>query len=206
MFIYVSICFNLTKLGGIWDEGWIVLLNLISDCLQDLARPKKSNLRSRFDISSQAVSNYPERVIFEWVCINIPLWIYSRAQHTLFCHLCHCELITGFLSLSLIQSLKPLSKGPPYSSLNPSTSMIFPHISVPLFLSLYMSFIYSSLSVHSSVSTLVCQGHCHKGFLPFLVSLYTSLWLSSFISPLSFSPSLLFYPRVSLFFISAGHL
>ncbi len=204
MFIYVSICFNLTKL---WDEGWIILLNLISDCLQDLARPKKSNLRSRFDISSQAVSNYPERVIFEWVCINIPLWIYSRAQHTLFCHLCHCELITGFLSLS-----DSISK----TVEQRSTVFIFKSFHLHDFPSYLRSSI--SLSVYVfyqfiSFSSQLClyfglPGPLSQGLppFPFLVSLYTSIWLSSFISPLGFSPSLLFYPRVSLFFISAGHL
>lgn len=69
--------------------------------LQYSGRPKMSNLRSWFDISSKAVSNYPEGVIFEWVCINIPWWMYSRVQHTLFCHLCHCELIPRSLSDSV---------------------------------------------------------------------------------------------------------
>lgn len=33
--------------------------------------------------------------------INIPWWMYSRVQHTLFCHLCHCELIPRSLSDSI---------------------------------------------------------------------------------------------------------
>lgn len=152
---YASIWQNI---GGIWDcrgeETFSTWFLTVYRTLAYSGRPKKSNLRSWFDISSQAVSNYPEGVIFEWVCINIPLWIYSRAQHTLFCHLCHCELITGSLSLSLIQSLKPLSKGPPYSSLNPSTSMIFPRISVPLFLSLCICLLSIHLFQFTALSLL----------------------------------------------------
>lgn len=91
-------------------------------------------------------------------------------------------------SLSLIQSLKPLSKCPPYSSLNPSTSMIFPsYLCSSISLSVYVFYIFISFSSQLCLY-FGLPGPLSQGLppFPFLVSLYTlSGFLPSSLPPVS---------------------